>query len=54
LAWAVLLQEAQDGLNYRFVPSVSVDHGMIERPVGPLGMEVILDESGTFTVDCID
>src|SRR5260370_27112534 len=54
ITWAVLLEEAQDGLDYLFVPSVGIDHCMIEGPVGPVGMEVILDESGTFTVDCID
>jgi len=54
MSWTLVLKEAQDRLDHRFISSISVDHCMIERPVGPVDMEVILDESTTFTIDCLD
>ena len=44
-----LLEEAQDRLNHCFVSRVSIDHGMVYRTVGPLGVEVSLDERSTLT-----
>jgi hypothetical protein len=48
-----LLEEAQDRLHHGFVSRVSIDHGMVERTVGPVGMEVSLDERSTLTVNRI-
>ena len=46
-------KKTQDRLDHRFIPSVNIDHCMIKRPVGPVGMKVIPDENGAFMVDCI-
>jgi hypothetical protein len=49
-----LLEETQDRLDHRFVPRIRIYHGMVQGTIGPLGMEVIPDESNTFAIDCID
>jgi len=49
----IVCTEAQDCPNHRFVSQVSIDHGMVDGTVGPLGVEVPLDERGTLKVDSI-
>jgi hypothetical protein len=48
-----LLEEAQDRLNHSFGARRSIDRGVVDRTVGPLGVEVLRDESSAFTVDRI-
>src|SRR6266567_4835605 len=44
----------EDGVNHRFVPNSSVDHDVVERPRGPIGIEVMLYVSNAFEIDRID
>jgi hypothetical protein len=50
---AILPEEAQDRLNDCFLARVGIHHGVIKGTIGPVCMEVSLDESHSFAVDSI-
>src|SRR4051812_39774527 len=47
----MLLQKTQNRPNHLFLAQRRVDHGVINRTVGPLDLEIILNKGGALMVD---
>src|SRR6266576_954204 len=47
-------EKAQDRLNHGSIPQISIEHGVVNGTVRPVGMEVFLDEGTTLVVNRVD
>src|SRR5439155_14435781 len=44
----------QDGLNYSVIAHRGIEHKVVQRSRGPIGIEIVFDESDALAVDDLD